>query len=85
MKNSFKLFRKLNYDFRLLIGKKYILDNDTNMIHNLSHIKNDCKIENIKNIEYLSNERCVIYETYDFIYEHCEYCKKKINKRLDIY
>jgi hypothetical protein len=80
MKNIIVLFNififYINKRFRLLIGKRFILENDTKIIHKLSKMKMCCKINKIQNKVYLSEERYGVYMRYNFFYKHCEHCNK---------
>ena len=71
----------INKRFRLLVGKSFILDNDTKMIHRLSKMKMCCEINKTQNKVYLSEERCAAYMRYNFFYKHCEHCNKL--KKID--
>jgi len=71
--NSF--FFSCNKLFLLLIGKKYLLDIDTKVIHRIKNMNKKC-IKDVRNKEYLTKYRCGIYETYDFFYKHCDQCYK---------
>ncbi len=76
---TFKLFIiKLKLYFNLMIGKKYLVDNDVHVIHRISKINDKCKIENIEHLEYLSKSTCEVYKIYDFSYKNCVYCNKNI-------
>ena len=55
--------------------KKFVLDNDTNIIHKIINLKDNCNLS--KNIKYLTGLQSNNYQIYNYKFKQCPHCNKK--------